>query len=170
MMYTRSQLSLILAAAIACWAILSPALAIPSGSPEGPSGAGAAWPATGSYSKPSEYRRAMRLLKADQYDAAIPLLLKAKEKSPNDPDILNELGYAYRQVGKMETALQYYNQALEINPDHKEAREYLGELYLKKHDLANAQAQLAELQRICPAGCEARTDLEKAIAAYQAKP
>ena len=143
-----------------------PVLGLPSGTDAGPTGSG--YPAAGAlYMKPSEYRKALKLIGKDKYREAIPLLLKALEKSPQDADILNELGYAYRQTGDYTNGLKYYQDALKIDPDHQQAREYLGELYLKQHDLPNAQAQLTELVRLCPDGCEAREDLEKAIAAYK---
>ena len=52
-----------------------------------------------------------------------------------------------------------------MQPDHRAAREYLGELYVETGDMPHARAQLAELTRLCPAGCEERDDLQRAITA-----
>jgi tetratricopeptide (TPR) repeat protein len=68
-----------------------------------------------------------------------------------------------RKTGDYKTALTYYTKALELKPDHKAAREYLGELYVETGDMAKAREQLASLTKLCPAGCEERADLQKAI-------
>jgi cytochrome c-type biogenesis protein CcmH/NrfG len=59
--------------------------------------------------------------------------------------------------------LTYYTKALELQPGHKAAHEYLGELYVETGDTAKASEQLASLQKLCPSGCEELEDLQKAI-------
>ncbi len=71
-------------------------------------------------------------------------------------------------IGNYPQSLDYYTRALAINPDHKGAHEYLGELYLNMKDLPKAQGQLTELTRLCPDGCVERETLTKSIANYQA--
>ncbi|PZV40465.1 tetratricopeptide repeat protein [Mesorhizobium kowhaii] len=78
-------------------------------------------------------------------------------------DVYNLLGFTLRKTGDYKTALTYYTKALELKPDHKAAREYLGELYVETGDMAKARQQLASLTQLCPAGCEERADLQKAI-------
>ncbi|MER9237142.1 tetratricopeptide repeat protein [Mesorhizobium sp. M0622] len=78
-------------------------------------------------------------------------------------DVYNLLGFTLRKTGDYTTALTYYTKALELKPDHKAAREYLGELYVETGDMAKASEQLASLTQLCPAGCEERADLQKAI-------
>jgi tetratricopeptide (TPR) repeat protein len=78
-------------------------------------------------------------------------------------DVYNLLGFTLRKTGDFTTALTYYNKALELKPDHKAAREYLGELYVETGDMAKAKEQLASLQKLCPAGCDELSDLQKAI-------
>jgi protein involved in temperature-dependent protein secretion len=53
--------------------------------------------------------------------------------------------------------------ALKLDPNHKGANEYLGELYVDMGDMAKAQAQLAKLQQLCPSGCDEYSELKKAI-------
>jgi len=60
--------------------------------------------------------------------------------------------------------LTYYTKALELAPDHKAAREYLGELYVETGATDKAKEQLAALEKLCPSGCEELEDLQKAIA------
>src|SRR5471030_2801976 len=101
-------------------------------------------------------------IKAQNYVAALAELRDLAEDT-QQADVYNLLGFTLRKTGDFKTSLTYYNKALELKPDHKAAREYLGELYVETGDLAKAKEQLSELARLCPAGCEEREDLERAI-------
>ena len=46
-------------------------------------------------------------------------------------------------------AEKFYNEALRIDPNHRGALEYSGELYLMKGDLARAEERLAALDKAC---------------------
>jgi hypothetical protein len=46
------------------------------------------------------------------------------------------------------------------------AREYLGEGYLQKGDVAKAKEQLTEIAERCTGSCEAYGKLEQAIVSY----
>src|SRR5471030_2341496 len=101
-------------------------------------------------------------IKANDYAAALAELRDLAEDT-QQADVCNLLGFTLRKTGDFKTSLTYYTKALELQPDHKAAREYLGELYVETGDLAKAKEQLSELARLCPAGCEEREDLERAI-------
>jgi cytochrome c-type biogenesis protein CcmH/NrfG len=73
-----------------------------------------------------------------------------------------------RRTGDFKTSLTYYTKVLELQPDHKAAHEYLGELYIQTGDTAKAKQQLDVLAHLCPAGCEEREDLENALKAKSA--
>ncbi|MEK1888757.1 MAG: tetratricopeptide repeat protein [Phyllobacterium sp.] len=79
-------------------------------------------------------------------------------------DVYNLLGFTLRKTGDFETALTYYDKALQLEPDHKGAHEYLGELYVETGKIDKAQEQLASLTRLCPAGCDELQDLRNFIA------
>jgi tetratricopeptide (TPR) repeat protein len=79
-------------------------------------------------------------------------------------DALNLLAFSLRNQGKHDDAFIYYFKALDLDPDHKGAREYLGELYVKIGQMDKAREQLAHLQRLCPKGCEELDDLVQAMA------
>jgi len=113
-----------------------------------------------------DYSVAVRLIKHQQYADAIPHLNLALADKPRSADILNYLGYTHRMVGDYAASLEYYKRALAIDPNHKGAHEYLGELYLQMNDLASAQGELTTLASLCPSGCDERDVLTKAIAAY----
>jgi Flp pilus assembly protein TadD len=103
-------------------------------------------------------------IKAKNYAAALQELRKLAEDTPQ-ADVYNLLGYTLRKTGDYTTALSYYTKALDLQPDHKGAREYLGELYVETGNIDKAKAQLAVLVKLCSSGCEEREDLEKAIKA-----
>ena len=80
-----------------------------------------------------------------------------------DPDVLNYLGYAHRKLDRFEASLAYYEQALRIDPDHRGANEYLGELYVELGQIELARQQLQKLGRLCPFGCAEIEDLRRRI-------
>lgn len=99
-------------------------------------------------------------------------------RRPWDDQAYNLLGFAYRQLAQYQRALQHYQQALDLNPYHRGALEYLGETYLAMGCLTQARETLSRLETACkrlsshPApddwqvGCEEWHDLQAAIAAY----
>ncbi|MET3856024.1 tetratricopeptide repeat protein [Rhizobium sp. OAE497] len=101
---------------------------------------------------------------AKDYQAALTELRGLAEDN-QQADVYNLLGYTLRMTGDYDTSLTYYTKALELQPDHKAAHEYLGELYLQTGKPDKANEQLASLKQLCPAGCEELEDLQEAIAA-----
>jgi Flp pilus assembly protein TadD len=106
-------------------------------------------------------------IKAKDYPAALAELRDLAEDI-QQADVYNLLGYTLRKTGDVKTSLTYYTKALELQPDHKAAREYLGELYVETGNMEKAKEQLAILAKLCPGGCEEREDLQKAISAKSA--
>ena len=104
---------------------------------------------------------------AKDYAAALTELRDMAEDTTN-ADVYNLLGFTLRKTGDFKTSLTYYTKALELQPDHKAAHEYLGELYLQTGVVAKAKEQLVILTKLCATGCEEREDLEKAIATKSA--
>jgi tetratricopeptide (TPR) repeat protein len=66
-------------------------------------------------------------IKARDYAGALQELRGLAEDN-QQADVYNLLGYTLRKTGDFDTSLTYYTKALELQPDHKAAREYLGEL------------------------------------------
>ncbi|HWT56415.1 MAG TPA: tetratricopeptide repeat protein [Rhizobium sp.] len=101
---------------------------------------------------------------AKDYDGALAELRGLAEDN-QQADVYNLMGYTLRKTGDYKTSLTYYTKALELQPDHKAAREYLGELYIETGEMAKAEEQVSSLKQLCPGGCEELEDLQKAIAA-----
>ncbi|MBY5444437.1 tetratricopeptide repeat protein [Rhizobium leguminosarum] len=91
--------------------------------------------------------------------------LRGLAEDNQQADVYNLMGYTLRKTGDYRTSLTYYTKALELQPDHRAAREYLGELYVETGDMAKAEEQVSSLKQLCPSGCEELEDLQKVIAA-----
>jgi len=79
-------------------------------------------------------------------------------------DIYNLMGFSLRKTGDYKQALTFYRKALDFDPEHKGALEYLGELYVETGEIDKAKQNVALLKKLCPAGCEELSDLEQALA------
>src|SRR5437868_2053805 len=109
------------------------------------------------------YRTAVRLIHHEKYAEAIPYIDQAAVDKPQSANVLSYAGYAHAKVGQYGTTLDYLQKALANDTDHIAARQYLGEDYLAMHNLTAANAQLTELARICPTGCDEKDALTKEI-------
>ncbi|HEX7776015.1 MAG TPA: tetratricopeptide repeat protein [Parvibaculum sp.] len=108
------------------------------------------------------YQSAVADIKAKNYQAGIDKLMGIYNGTGGDADTLNELGYAHRMLGQYDDSLRFYKEALQLDPDHREAHEYLGELYLQTNKPDDARAELATLTKLC-GKCEEQEDLAEAI-------
>jgi len=99
--------------------------------------------------------------------AAIPLYQRAERRHPEQADLQNSLGYAYRNLKQYDLAFKHYKRAIELDPRHRGAHEYIGEAYLMTGDLKSAELHLAALRKICLLPCEELTDLERAVEKYR---
>ncbi len=113
--------------------------------------------------------QAQKEIKANDFSGAIKTL-EAANKS-NSADWNNLLGYAQRKKSPPDLAAaeRFYQAALRIDPKHRGALEYYGELLLMKNDLAGAEQMLARLDKACVFSCEEFRDLKEAIARFKSK-
>jgi tetratricopeptide (TPR) repeat protein len=102
------------------------------------------------------------LIKAHRYREVLAVL--DLMQNPNTAVALNYRGYATRHMGRVDEGIVYYLKSITLDPHYAQVREYLGEAYLIKGDLPNAQAQLRAIKGICGTTCEAYQDLQVAIA------
>jgi Flp pilus assembly protein TadD len=114
------------------------------------------------------FARAKAMIDAADYKGGAQLLLQVVQKEPKNADAYNLLGFATRKSGDANGALQYYNQALSIDPKHIGAHEYIGEAYLMLGRVQEAEQELARLDSLCVFGCAEQKTLKAAIASYKA--
>ncbi len=110
-----------------------------------------------------QFAKGYWLAKTGDYAKALEILKALPNQ--NDTGVLTMTGYATRHLGRVDEALGYYGKALAVNPNLTDTRQYLGEAYLQKKDVAKAKVELAEIARICGSdACQDYRALEKEIA------
>lgn len=112
---------------------------------------------------------ARQAIEVEDFKSAVGNLTKAVQQNPNDADAHTMLGYSYRKLGAFDKSMEHYQTALKIDPNHRGAHEYLGELYLEMNQSANAERQLQALKKACPffGKCVEYDDLREAINKYK---
>jgi tetratricopeptide (TPR) repeat protein len=117
---------------------------------------------------PGPLAPARALIAEKKWAAAIDELKRINDTGSADWN--NLMGYSHRKAKTPDYAAaeRYYDAALRIDPKHRGALEYSGELYLILGDLAKAEQRLAALDRACFFPCEEYTDLKQAVARYKA--
>jgi Flp pilus assembly protein TadD len=103
------------------------------------------------------------------YVAAAAVLKEAVAKNPGNAEYHNLYAYSVR-VGPnpdMDLVFREYREALRIDPDNRNAHEYLGEAYLQVGDLPRAKEQLAVLDKLCWLPCKQYSQLTEAVARYE---
>jgi tetratricopeptide (TPR) repeat protein len=121
-------------------------------------------------SKPVDpnFNQAKAMIEARNYGPALPLLQQVVARDPRNADAYNLLGFATRKSGNAQGSLQYYTTALQIDPKHLGAHEYIGEAYLMLDQPQQAEQHLARLDSLCVFGCTEYRMLKAAIANYKA--
>ena len=114
-----------------------------------------------------EYARGRQAIEAKDWQGAVRLLSSVALRDTRNADIQNYLGYAYRNLGEMPLAVKHYSRALQLDPRHRGAHEYLGEAYLMINNPAKAEEHLAALRKICLLPCAELGDLAKKLAEYR---
>jgi len=118
---------------------------------------------------PDKLAAARAQIAAKNWPAAITELKRVNDTG--NADWNNLMGYSLRKgpAPDFAGAEKFYNEALRIDPKHRGALEYSGELYLMTGDLAKAEQRLATLDKLCTFGCEEYSELKTAIAQYKVK-
>jgi tetratricopeptide (TPR) repeat protein len=125
---------------------------------------------TNAFNLPDKLSGARSLIGEKKWVAAIDELKRVNDAASADWN--NLMGYTHRKAPAPDYAAaeRYYDAALRIDPQHRGALEYSGELYLMTGDVARAEARLAALDQACKLPCDEYTQLKKAVAAHKAGP
>ena len=84
----------------------------------------------------------------------------------------NLMGYTLRKSPQpdWDAASRYYDEALRIDPEHRGALAYSGELALQRDDLTAAQHRLDALERVCGRqSCQELVTLRDAMTLHKAR-
>ena len=105
---------------------------------------------------------------AKRWDEALESLRQVND--PGNPDWQNLMGYCLRRkkTPDVVAAQKHYDAALRIDPSHRGALAYSGELALMNGNLPVAQQRLARLEKACVRKCEEYLSLDSAVRRYKA--
>ena len=120
----------------------------------------------------SLYELAEKHIYNKKYDKSLKLLKKLTKREDlgtRRADIYNLLGFSYRKLEnpELDKSFAAYMMALEIDPEHAGAHEYLGELYLMRDQKNQAMKMLSKLETLVGKNAEEYKDLLEAIENYQ---
>ena len=107
-----------------------------------------------------------RALDAGDWQGAAEKFTQAINTGSHTADAYNLLAYSYRRFGQLDLAFNNYARALELNPRHRGAHEYIGEAYLLVGNPTKATQHLNALKDIC-GNCNEAMKLRKAMARYK---
>jgi tetratricopeptide (TPR) repeat protein len=114
-----------------------------------------------------DFKAGKRALAAEDWNGAVAALERAALRDPENADIQNYIGYAYRRQRQLGPAISHYQQALVLNPRHRSAHEHLGEANLVLGEPAKAEQLLGALEGLCLIPCDEYADLKRAIDIYK---
>ena len=115
-----------------------------------------------------DYAAGKRAVDRQDWAEAVRRFKLAERRHPEQADLQNMLGFAHRNLKQYDLAFVHYQRAIELEPRHRGAHEYLGETYLLIGDLAGAEKHLEALRRICLLPCDELHDLERAVQRHRA--
>tara|TARA_B100000965_G_C19387836_1_gene667565 strand:- start:28 stop:498 length:471 start_codon:yes stop_codon:yes gene_type:complete len=118
------------------------------------------------------YEIAEKRIYNNEYDKALKLLInltKNDDLGIKKADVYNLLGFSYRKSSNPDLDKSYnaYMTALEYDPKHAGAHEYLGELYMMRGETEKAMNMLDKLENLVGKNANEYKDLLKAIKSYQ---
>jgi tetratricopeptide (TPR) repeat protein len=121
---------------------------------------------------PDRMVSARAAVKAKDWKKALAELSLAVKDDPKNADAHNLLGYTNRKQAQpnLAKAFEHYKIALQLDPQHKGAHEYIGDAYLMDKKPDEAEKHLAVLEKLCGnKTCEEYADLAKSVADYRTK-
>ena len=118
------------------------------------------------------YELAEKHIDNQSYDKSLKLLKKLTKREDlgtKRADIYNLLGFSYRKLENpdLDRSFAAYMMAIEIDPSHLGAHEYLGELYLMRDQKDKAVIILKKLDQLAGSNTEEYRELKIAIDEYQ---
>lgn len=111
----------------------------------------------------TEYQAARKAIEEENWKLALDALKRAEQLDPYSAEIQNQIGFTLRQKGEFDLAVKHYFRALDLDPFHRGAHEYLGRAYLHLGQPDKAKELLVKLESLCNSKCPERDLLKRAI-------
>lgn len=115
----------------------------------------------------ARYAEGVAAVDAGNYEKALEIFADLTAVDPTNADAFNMLGYTHRRLQNFSESIRNYQTALQIDPQHTGAHQYIGEAYLEINNLEMAEKHLQELNLICLFGCDDFEALEQAVTLYR---
>ena len=119
--------------------------------------------------KDVQLEQARAAIARQDWTGAQAILRQAVARVPGNADLHNLYAYSMRKGPQpaLDLVFRHYNEALRLDPKHRAAHEYLGEAYLMTGNVAKAKEHLAQLDRLCKAGCEEQAALKREVSLFE---
>jgi len=101
------------------------------------------------------HRQGLQLYREKKYDEAIAKLEAGVQLKPNDPVLVNNLGFLYYVAGRYDDAVTYLEKTLALDPKRKEAHENIADAYLKLGKRAEAKQHYEQFLALNPGSSRA---------------
>ena len=101
------------------------------------------------------HRQGLQLYREKKYDEAIAKLEAGVQLKPDDPVLVNNLGYLYYVVGRYDDAVTYLEKTLTLDPKRKEAHENIADAYMKLGKRAEAKQHYEQFLALNPGSSRA---------------
>jgi peptidoglycan/xylan/chitin deacetylase (PgdA/CDA1 family)/tetratricopeptide (TPR) repeat protein len=95
-------------------------------------------------------RQGLELYRQKKYEEALEKFQAAAALRPNDPVILNNLGFLYYAVGRYDDAVTNLQKTLALDPKRKEAHENLADTYFKMGRKDDAKKEYEQFLTLNP--------------------
>jgi peptidoglycan/xylan/chitin deacetylase (PgdA/CDA1 family)/TolA-binding protein len=100
-------------------------------------------------------RQGLQLYREKKYDLAAEKYQAAVQLKPNDPVLMNNLGFIYYAMGRNDDALAWFEKTLAADPKRKEVHGNIADLYLKLGRKDEAKSQYEQYLALYPASPKA---------------
>jgi tetratricopeptide (TPR) repeat protein len=95
-------------------------------------------------------RQGLQLYREKRYDLAVAKFQEAVDLKPNDPVLMNNLGFIDYVLGRYDAALVWLEKTLALDPKRKEAHGNIAELYLRLGRKEDARKHFEEYLALYP--------------------
>ncbi len=111
---------------------------------------------------PDYYREGLKLADQEKYHEALTSFRLALRRTPDDPEIMQQMAVVYTHIGMTEEAIKFYQAAIETEAHAPAAHYGLAFLLVHRGDLVNARAHLEAFLANPPAAAEAEAHVAHA--------